>query len=164
MKELGRMSLFDHVELGGLRLANRIVMAPMTRNRALGAVPSPLMAAYYARRASAGLIITESSQVSPFGVGYFDTPGIYESRQVAAWRLVTERVHAAGGRIFLQLWHAGRISHPSLLPNNAQPVVPSPINASGDAFTKTGLQPFPIPRALSVLQFCSRFSRRVAPA
>ena len=144
------MNLFDTFNLGSLRTANRIVMAPMTRNRAPGGFASPMTANYYAQRASAGLIVTESSQISPYGVGYFDTPGIHEPRQVAAWRLVTERVHAAGGRIFLQLWHAGRVSHPSLLPAGAEPVAPSAIAPAGKAFTSTGLQPFPVPRALTV--------------
>ncbi len=127
-------------------------MAPMTRNRAPGGVASPLTATYYTQRASAGLIVTESSQISPYGVGYFDTPGIHEPRQVAAWRRVTERVHAAGGRIFLQLWHAGRVSHPSLLPEGAHPVAPSAIAPVGQAFTAEGLKPFPVPRALSVAE------------
>lgn len=146
------MSLFDAFDLGAVGLSNRIVMAPMTRNRSPGGVPAPMNASYYAQRASAGLIVTESSQISPYGVGYFDTPGIHEPRQVAAWRLVTERVHAAGGRIFLQLWHAGRISHPSLLPEGASPVAPSAIAAAGQAFTADGLKPFPVPRALSVAE------------
>lgn len=144
------MSLFDTFDLGAIRTSNRIVMAPMTRNRAPGGIAAPISAAYYAQRAGAGLIVTESSQISPQGVGYFDTPGIHEPRQVAAWRLVTERVHAAGGRIFLQLWHTGRISHASLLPDGAEPVAPSAIAAAGKAFTAQGLQPFPVPRALTV--------------
>lgn len=146
------MSLFDSFDLGALRTSNRIVMAPMTRNRSPGGVAAPMNAGYYAQRASAGLIITESSQISPYGVGYFDTPGIHEPRQVAAWRLVTERVHAAGGRIFLQLCHAGRISHPSLLPDGVLPVAPSAIAPAGQAFTAEGLQPFVTPRALTVAE------------
>ena len=146
------MSLFDSFDLGALRTSNRIVMAPMTRNRSPGGVAAPMNANYYAQRASAGLIVTESSQISPHGVGYFDTPGIHEPRQVAAWRLVTERVHAAGGRIFLQLWHAGRFSHPSLLPEGALPVAPSAIAPAGQAFTPEGPKPFPVPRVLSVAE------------
>ncbi|MDY0870991.1 alkene reductase [Dongia rigui] len=146
------MSLFDTFDLGALRTSNRIVMAPMTRNRSPGGVAAPMNATYYAQRASAGLIITESSQISPQGVSYFDTPGIHEPRQVAAWRLVTERVHAAGGRIFLQLCHAGRISHPSLLPEGTLPVAPSAITPAGQAYTAEGLQPFVQPRALSVAE------------
>ncbi|HXH64751.1 MAG TPA: alkene reductase, partial [Mariprofundaceae bacterium] len=111
------VDLFSPLEAGALRLPNRIVMAPMTRNRAgVGNVPTPLMAEYYRQRATAGLIITEATQVSPQGVGYPNTPGIHSEEQVQGWRHVTECVHAEGGRIFLQLWHVGRISHPSLQP------------------------------------------------
>jgi N-ethylmaleimide reductase len=124
-------------------------MAPMTRNRAgEGNVPTALNAEYYRQRASAGLIVTEASQVSPQGVGYPGTPGIHTDAQVEGWRRVTDAVHGAGGRIFLQLWHVGRISHPSLLPDGALPVAPSPIAARGQAFTASGPQPFVVPRAL----------------
>ncbi|MFQ5755443.1 MAG: alkene reductase [Acidiferrobacterales bacterium] len=142
-------NLFAPVRLGPYELTNRIVMAPMTRNRAgAGNAPSALNAQYYAQRASAGLIVTEASQVSPQGVGYPGTPGIHTDRQVEGWRLVTDAVHEAGGRIFLQLWHVGRISHPSLQPNGVLPVAPSAIRPAGEAFTPQGLQAFVTPRAL----------------
>jgi len=142
--------LFTPVQVGTLTLPNRVVMAPMTRNRAgTGNVPGALAVEYYTQRASAGLIITEATQVSPQGVGYPGTPGIHSAAQVAGWRVVTDAVHAAGGRIFLQLWHVGRISHPSLQPDGALPVAPSAIKPKGDAFTASGPQPFVTPRALA---------------
>jgi N-ethylmaleimide reductase len=141
--------LFAPFQLGPLLLPNRIVMAPMTRNRAgAGNVPTALNAEYYVQRASAGLIVTEATQVSPQGVGYPGTPGIHSDAHVEGWRLVTDAVHRAGGRIFLQLWHVGRISHPSLQPDGALPVAPSAIAAEGEAFTASGPQPFVVPRAL----------------
>jgi len=141
--------LFSPLELGGLVLPNRLVMAPLTRNRAgPGNVPTALNAEYYAQRAGAGLIISEASQISPQGVGYPATPGIHNAAQVAGWRQVTDAVHAAGGRIFIQLWHVGRISHPSLQPDDALPVAPSAIRPAGDASTYAGNQPFVTPRAL----------------
>jgi N-ethylmaleimide reductase len=141
--------LFQPMRLGDIELANRIVMAPLTRSRAgAGDVPTALNAAYYAQRASAGLIISEGTQISPQGKGYAFTPGIHADAQVAGWRLVTEAVHAEGGRIFAQLWHVGRISHPSLQPDGALPVGPSAIRPAGQAFTETGFQPFVTPRAL----------------
>jgi N-ethylmaleimide reductase len=124
-------------------------MAPLTRNRAgAGNVPHQLNALYYQQRASAGLIIAEATQVSPYGVGYPATPGIHSPEQVAGWQLVTDAVHQQGGRIFLQLWHTGRISHPSLQPNGELPVAPSAIAAEGMASTYEGEQPFVTPRAL----------------
>ena len=150
---MARPDLFTPVQLGALTLRNRVVMAPMTRNRAgPGNVPGALAAEYYAQRASAGLIVTEATQVSPQGVGYPGTPGIHSEAQVAGWRRVTDAVHAAGGRIFLQLWHVGRISHPSLQPDGALPVAPSAIAAAGDAFTASGPQPFVTPRALETAE------------
>jgi len=141
--------LFTPLELGPLTLPNRIVMAPMTRNRAgPGNVPGALAALHYVQRASAGLIVTEATQVSPQGVGYPGTPGIHDDAQVEGWRRVTDAVHDAGGRIFLQLWHVGRISHPSLQPDGVLPVAPSAIAAEGEVFTASGLQPFVTPRAL----------------
>jgi N-ethylmaleimide reductase len=141
--------LFSNYQLGSLQLPNRIVMAPMTRSRAgKGSVPTELMATYYEQRASAGLIISEATQISPQGVGYPGTPGIHSDEQVAGWKKVTEAVHKKGGRIFLQLWHVGRISHPSLQPDGALPVCPSPIAAAGEVFTFTGMQKFVTPRAL----------------
>src|SRR3979409_1760462 len=111
--------LFEPFKLGAITLPNRFVMAPLTRNRAVppGMVPSPLAVDYYGQRASAGLLITEASQVSQQGQGYQDTPGIYSTEQTAGWRKVTDRVHERGGRIFIQIWHVGRISHTSLQPN-----------------------------------------------
>jgi N-ethylmaleimide reductase len=125
-------------------------MAPLTRNRAgPGNVPQPLNGLYYAQRASAGLIITEATQVSAQGVGYPNTPGIHSLAQVEGWRQVTEAVHAHGGRIFLQLWHVGRISHPLLQPGGALPVAPSAIKPAGEAYTYEGPKPFVTPRALT---------------
>jgi len=142
--------LFSSFDLKGLELANRMVMAPMTRNRAgEGNVPQAMTVAYYRQRASAGLIITEAAQVSPEGVGYPATPGIHSDAQVAGWRAVTDAVHQAGGKIFIQLWFCGRISHPSLLPDNQTPVAPSAIRPEGEAVTYTGMQPFVEPRALA---------------
>src|ERR1700761_8588067 len=120
--------LFEPYKMGALTLSNRVVMAPLTRNRALaGFVPNPLAIEYYGQRASAGLLVSEATQVSQQGQGYQDTPGIYSKEQVVGWRKVTDRVHERGGRIFLQLWHVGRISHISLQPNNCAPVAPSAI-------------------------------------
>lgn len=143
--------LLEPATLGHLDLTNRAVMAPMTRNRATPTLePGPSAAAYYAQRASAGLIITEATQVSASAAGYPLTPGLYTDSQVAAWRRVTDAVHARGGRIFVQLWHTGRISHPVMRPNGAQPVAPSAIAASGELMTYEGMQPFPTPRALEI--------------
>ena len=142
-------ALLSPIKLGRYDLPNRIVMAPLTRNRAAtGNVPQAMNAEYYAQRASAGLIITEASQISPQGLGYPATPGIYSPEQVAGWKLVTQAVHQKGGRIFIQLWHVGRISHPSLQPNGELPVAPSAIAPAGMASTYTGEQPFVTPRAL----------------
>lgn len=144
-----RNTLYSPVQLGDLTLSNRLVMAPMTRNRAAeGNVPTDLNATYYQQRSNAGLIITEASQVSAEGVGYPATPGIHSDAQVAGWHKVTETVHKAGGKIFIQLWYCGRISHPSLLPDNQTPVAPSAIQPEGEAFTYEGLKPFVQPRAL----------------
>lgn len=153
MPELADSLLFQPIRLGPLTLPNRIVMAPMTRNRANGHdAPQPLNARYYAQRASAGLIVTEASQITPQGKGYPGTPGVYSREQVEGWRLVTEAVHARGGRIFLQLWHVGRISHPSLQPGGALPVAPSALAPAGNAMTETGPQPFVTPRALDLAE------------
>lgn len=142
-------NLFEPFQLGDLALANRMVMAPMTRNRAdENGVVSPMTVTYYQQRASAGLIITESAPVSPEGVGYPFTPGIYNDAQAASWHRVTDAVHSTGGHIFIQLQHCGRISHPSLLPDNATPVGPSALRPAGQAVTYTGMQDFVTPRAL----------------
>ncbi|MBD2107605.1 alkene reductase [Nodosilinea sp. FACHB-13] len=144
-------SLFTPIKLGAYDLPNRIVMAPLTRNRAgEGNVPQALNVTYYEQRASAGLIITEASQVSPQGQGYPATPGIHSAEQIAGWQKITQAVHAKGGRIFLQLWHVGRISHPSLQPDGATPVAPSAIQPKGDAMTYEGMQRFVTPRALEL--------------
>ena len=141
--------LFQPVRLGPLTLANRIVMAPLTRSRAgLGDVPRALNAEYYAQRATAGLIISEATQITQQGKGYAFTPGIYTEEQVAGWRLVTEAVHAKGGHIVCQLWHVGRISHPDLQLWGRLPVAPSAIRPEGQAFTETGFKPHVTPRAL----------------
>ncbi|MDW7712321.1 MAG: alkene reductase [Deferrisomatales bacterium] len=141
--------LFEPCVCGPLTLPNRVVMAPMTRNRAgAGNVPQPLNAEYYTQRATAGLIVTEATQVSPQGVGYPDTPGIHSTAQVEGWRHVTDAVHGAGGHIFLQLWHVGRISHPSLQPGGGLPVAPSAVAPAGEVMTYQGPQPFVTPRAL----------------
>ncbi|MDA0268033.1 MAG: alkene reductase [Cyanobacteria bacterium] len=141
-------NLFTPLQLGPYQLPNRIVMAPLTRNRAgAGNVPLPMHATYYRQRASAGLIITEATYTDPQGIGYPHTPGIHSPEQVAAWRQVTDAVHQQGGRIFVQLWHVGRVSHPSFH-NGALPVAPSAIAPTGAAMTDTGMQPFVTPRAL----------------
>jgi N-ethylmaleimide reductase len=128
-------SLFDPVIAGSLHLPNRIVMAPLTRNRAPGAVPTPLMAEYYTQRASAGLLITEATAISAQGQGYADVPGLYGADQLEGWKRVTDAVHARKGRIVVQLWHVGRVSHTALQPGGRKPVAPSAITAK----TKTYL-------------------------
>lgn len=144
-------SLFLPYSLGDLQLANRMVMAPLTRNRAAeGDIPSTMNAEYYRQRATAGLIITEASQISAEGVGYPSTPGIYSDEQVAGWRKVTDAVHEKGGHIFIQLWYCGRISHPSLLPDGQLPIAPSAIRPEGEAVTFDGMQAFVEPRALEI--------------
>ena len=142
--------LYTTHSLGPLRLPNRIVMAPMTRNRAgTGHVPTAIVARYYEQRASAGLVLTEATQVAPEGVGYPNTPGIHSSEQVAGWRRVTDLVHRAGGRIFLQLWHVGRVSHPLFQPGGGLPVAPSAVAPAGQVYTVNGMMPFETPRALT---------------
>lgn len=142
------LKLLEPYTLGALDLPNRVVMAPMTRNRAPDTLPSDLMTTYYRQRADAGLIITEATQVTPMGQGYPNTPGIHSEAQVERWRRITDAVHDAGGRIVLQLWHVGRISHPSFH-DGAQPVAPSALRPDGMTFTADGQQvPFETPRAL----------------
>ncbi len=142
--------LFSPIGLGNLTLPNRMVMAPLTRNRAAmpGNVPQAMNVSYYAQRASAGLIISEAAQVSPEGVGYPGTPGIHSQEQVQGWRAVNDTLHAKGGRMFVQLWYCGRISHPDLLPDGQQPVSASAITPAGDAITFEGMKAFVEPRAL----------------
>src|ERR1700682_5701912 len=141
--------LLSPYRLGELSLNNRMVLAPMTRSRAVeGNVPNPLAAKYYAQRAGAGLIVTEATQVSPQGVGYIRTPGIHSKEQVAGWKKVTDAVHRAGGTIFLQLWHVGRISHPDFHGGELA-VAPSAVAAEGTVFTPKGPQKMVTPRALA---------------
>ncbi len=140
--------LFSPYQLGGLELANRLVMAPLTRNRAgAGEAPTALAAEYYAQRAGAGLIVSEGTQPSAVGQGYPHTPGLHTDEQVAGWRLVADAVHARGGRIVAQLMHAGRISHPAI--SGLQPVAPSAVTPAGEVFTEQGMQAFQEPRALA---------------
>ncbi len=144
-------SLFAPLQVGALTLPNRILMAPLTRCRAEGAnVPTDLMAEYYAQRAGAGLIIAEATTVSPRGHGYPNTPGTYTDEQVAGWKKVTAAVHAKGGRIFLQLWHVGRISHPDYQPNGELPVAPSAIKPKGQVWTGKAMADYVTPRALRI--------------
>lgn len=146
-------SLFDPIKVGDITLPNRIVMAPLTRCRASGAgrVPNALMAEYYAQRADAGLIISEATSVSPQGVGYPDTPGIWSDQQVAGWTQVTHAVHAAGGRMFLQLWHVGRVSHPDYL-DGELPVAPSAIAPLGHVSLLRPVRDYVTPRALQIAE------------
>ena len=142
-------TLFDPIQVGDMALANRIVMAPLTRNRAIeGNKPGPLTVEYYRQRATAGLIIAKTSPISPLAQGYLDTPGIWSAEQVAAWREVTSAVHGEGGKIVLQLWHVGRISHSSLLPDGAAPVSSTDRVANASTFTREGFIPVSKPRAL----------------
>ncbi|WP_158851625.1 alkene reductase [Saccharothrix deserti] len=140
---------FQPLDLAGTKLPNRIVMSPMTRSRAYDTVPTPVMAEYYAQRASAGLIITEGIQPSAVGQGYTHTPGLHTEEQIEAWRGVTDAVHAAGGRIFAQLMHAGRIGHPSLLPGDLHPVSASAVRAEGKVFTGSEMLDLVTPFELS---------------
>jgi len=146
-------ALFSPLSLGRYTLANRLIMAPMTRSRANDAgVPSDLVTTYYAQRATAGLIISEGVFPDASGKGYVRTPGIETAEHVAAWKSVTQAVHAQGGHIFMQLMHCGRVSHPSLLPDGALPLAPSAIKPAGQTWTANGLQDFVTPHALSVTQ------------
>ncbi|NOT17310.1 MAG: alkene reductase [Sulfuriferula sp.] len=143
-------NLFTPIQLGAYTLPNRIVMAPLTRCRAdANNAPHAINVEYYRQRASAGLIISEGSQITPSAVGYLGTPGIYSKAQIAGWQQVTDAVHDADGRIFLQLWHCGRVSHPSMLPAARLPVAPSSIRAEGHAHTMEGVQAFVTPHALT---------------
>ncbi len=147
------VNLFTPLQLGPYTLPNRVAMAPLTRCRAgEGRVPTELNAEYYAQRASAGLIVSEATAISPGAVGYPDTPGIWNGAQVAGWSRVTQAVHGQGGHIFCQLWHVGRISHPSLQPDGVLPVAPSAIRPAGEASTYAGPQPYVTPRALETAE------------
>ncbi|MTI29929.1 alkene reductase [Xanthovirga aplysinae] len=142
--------LFTKGELGAYSLPHRVIMAPLTRSRSKqpGNIPTEMNAKYYAQRSSAALIISEATQISPQGMGYAFTPGIHSNEQIEGWKKVTKAVHEKGSKIFLQMWHVGRISHSSLQPEGALPVAPSAIKAEGEAFTYQGLVPFETPRAL----------------
>lgn len=146
-------TLFDRFDLHGVTLPNRVVMAPMTRTRADDdRTPTELMREYYVQRATAGLLITECTAVRTDSAGILRAPGIYASAQVDGWREITDAVHAAGGRVYLQIWHGGRISHPSLQPEGELPVAPSAVAAAGEIFTPEGRQPYPVPRALETAE------------
>jgi N-ethylmaleimide reductase len=142
-----KIDLFSPIQLGSLSLANRIVMAPMTRLRAVASIPTELMAQYYAQRASAGLIVTECTMISPLSNGYINCPGIYSDEQMKGWEKVTKAVRTKGGKIFLQLWHGGRVAHPALL-DGQLPVAPSAIAAKGTLHTPIGKVALETPRAL----------------
>lgn len=145
--------LFNPYKLGNIELNNRVVMAPMTRCRAIGNIPGDLVAEYYGQRASTGLIITEGTSPSPNGLGYARIPGIYSEAQVAGWKKVTDTVHAKGGRIFVQLMHTGRMGHPANLPAGATLLAPSAIAAPGQMYTDSeGMQPMPAPAAMTAEQ------------
>lgn len=148
-KESNVTDLFSPARFGAIDLANRIVMSSLTRNRAgAGNVPTPLMAEYYRQRASAGLILTEATPICAEGHGYPRTPGIHTPEQVAGWKPVTDAVHGAGGKIAIQLWHVGRISHPDLQPGGSLPVAPSAIRPAGQVFTGEAMKDYVTPRAL----------------
>lgn len=144
--------LFDRISLGPLHLPSRIVMSSMSRDRSPGGVPTALNAEYYAQRAGAGLVVTESTSVSPRGVGWPNTPGIFTPQQVDGWRGVTRAVHARGGRIFVQLWHCGRNSHPLTQPGGGLPVGPSAIDPQATVRTAQGRLPLPVPHELSTTE------------
>lgn len=156
-------TLFKPFQIDGIELKNRIAMAPMTRNRAdEKGVPRDIMATYYAQRASAGLIVTEATRVSETANGYMFTPGIHNETQAAGWRSVTQAVHDAGGVIYVQLWHSGRVSHPSLQPGGRSPLAPSPIQAETQVFTPNGFEPAAMPREIEteeISQIVGDFAR-----
>ncbi|MEM6902146.1 MAG: alkene reductase [Pseudomonadota bacterium] len=151
MTETHHAALFEPLSIGSIEVPNRVLMAPLTRNRAHpDGTPAEMAVEYYRQRAGAGLIFTEATQVSAMGKGYINTPGIYTNGHAAAWKKITDAVHGAGGKIAIQLWHVGRISHTSLLPDGAQPVAPSAIQAKSQTFIETGMVDVSEPRALSV--------------
>ncbi|WP_129779162.1 alkene reductase [Peristeroidobacter soli] len=142
--------LFTPAQLGQIHLQNRVVMSPMTRDRAIGNVPNELMATYYRQRSGAGLIITEGTSPSPNGLGYARIPGLFNEAQVAGWKTVTDAVHGAGGKIFVQLMHTGRVSHALNLPEAARVIGPAAIVTPGEMWTdQSGQQPFPVPEVMS---------------
>ena len=158
-------TLFTPTQLGSLSLKNRIVMAPLTRSRAIGNVPNALMEQYYRLRAEAGLIITEGTSPSPNGLGYARIPGLFNDEQVQGWRRVTDGVHQAGGRIFVQLMHTGRVGHPANLPAGASVLAPSAVAAPGEMWTDAGgLQPHPVPREMSEADIAESIAEYAASA
>ncbi|MEM6724626.1 MAG: alkene reductase [Bacteroidota bacterium] len=143
--------LFEPTSLGNIKLQNAIVMAPLTRSRAINNIPNELMAEYYSQRASAGLIITEGTSPSPNGLGYARIPGTFNADQVAGWKLVTDAVHAKGGKIFLQIMHTGRVSHPLNMADGTRILAPSAVQLDGEMWTDVqGNQPYPVPQAMSI--------------
>lgn len=143
--------LFTPIQLGAISLENRIIMAPLTRNRAgAGRAPVEMNVEYYRQRASAGLIIVEASQIAEHGIGYPDTPGIHSAEQVAGWKKITDAVHQQGGKIVMQFWHCGRVSHSSLLPDGMLPTAPSAIKPAGEVATYQGMKPYETPHALTL--------------
>ena len=158
-------TLFTPTQFGGLSLKNRIVMAPLTRSRAIGNLPNALMAQYYRLRADAGLIITEGTSPSPNGLGYARIPGLFNDEQVQGWRGVTDGVHQAGGRIFVQLMHTGRVSHPANLPVGASILAPSAVAVPGEMWTDAdGMQPHPVPSAMSETDIAQSIAEYAASA
>lgn len=148
---MSNSSLFEPIRLGAIALRNRIVMAPLTRGRAgVARIPNALMAEYYQQRASAGLMITEATQISEQAAGWAETPGIYTEAQIQGWRRITDTVHRQGGKIVLQIWHTGRASHPDFQPGGRQPVSASAIKPVGEIHTPQGKKPFMTPRAITL--------------
>ncbi|KMJ54648.1 NADH:flavin oxidoreductase [Vogesella sp. EB] len=157
--------LFTPTRLGSLSLKNRIVMAPLTRSRAIGNLPNELMEQYYRLRAEAGLIITEGTSPSPNGLGYARIPGLFNAEQVQGWRRVTDGVHQAGGRIFVQLMHTGRVSHPANMPAGARVLAPSALAVPGEMWTDSdGMQPHPVPREMSEADIAHSIAEYAASA
>ncbi|MBS1155901.1 MAG: NADH-flavin oxidoreductase/NADH oxidase [Proteobacteria bacterium] len=160
-----RSTLFTPTQLGDLSLKNRIVMAPLTRSRAIGNVPNTLMEQYYRLRADAGLIITEGTSPSPNGLGYARIPGLFNDEQVAGWRRVTDGVHQTGGRIFVQLMHTGRVSHPSNMPVGAKVLAPSAVAVPEEMWTDAdGMQPYPVPHEMSEADIAQSIAEYAASA
>jgi N-ethylmaleimide reductase len=150
MNTTTKINPYQPIELKGLHLQNRLIMAPMTRSRALDHEPNELMATYYSQRATAGLIITEGVSPSPNGLGYARIPGIFDEKQIAGWKKITDAVHKEGGKIFVQLMHTGRVSHPANMPDGAKIIAPSAMRAGGDMWTDSlGMQPYAEPQAMT---------------
>lgn len=157
--------LFTPTQLGSLSLKNHIVMAPMTRSRAIRNIPNELMALYYHQRADAGLIITEGTSPSPNGLGYSRIPGLFNQEQVQGWQEVTDGVHQAGSKMFVQLMHTGRVSHPANMPAGARVLAPSAIAVPGEVWTDSdGMQPYPVPQEMSETDIAESIAEYVASA